>query len=224
MYRRPITPPGEYRDLTQTAHGAYEDLRPRHRPVATSALVALIVLAFLAQKLLPGLEEALAVGPEALRGEPWLIVTGALMHGNAVHLAANAYFGWKVGSHVERSIGALRLLVITAVAMVGSGLAVALTVHRAVGFSGVLFGWLASWLAFHLTPRFPGLRLAGGQRTAYLQTVVLNVLISLVPGISWEGHLGGFVSGFAAAYLLGQGRAGERVRGETPAGQMSRGP
>jgi len=170
----------------------------------TKGLVALIVGVYAAQLLIPGLREAFAVTPEALHGEPWRIATGALVHGDAIHLAANSYFGWYIGARIERQIGSARLLIISLVSLVGAGLAVALRGQAAVGFSGVLFGWFASWLAFHVTPRYPGLRLAGAQRAAYIQNLVLNLFISLLPGISGVAHIGGFASGFAAAYLLGR--------------------
>ncbi len=213
MLRRPIQPPGDRRDFSAPAPGdsdPLEQLRPRHRPVATGFLLALLALVFLGQKLDPSLTDALAVTPEALHGEPWRIATGALVHAGYLHIAANTYFGWFVGARIERHIGAARLLLISLVAMVCAGLVVALRGQEAVGFSGVVFGWFASWLAFHLTPRFPGLRLSGPQRAAYIQNLVLNLLISAMPVISAAAHLGGFAGGFAAAFLLGQRRGAPR--------------
>lgn len=199
----PPKPPAEY-DLTPTRAGYYEDLRPRYRPRLTWALTATLVGVYLLQSLVPGFEGRYALISAAVRQGQWYrLVTGAFLHGGELHLAANAYFGWFIGGRIERSIGTWRLLVITVVAMLGSGLAVVALGQNAVGFSGVLYGWLASWLAFHLTPRFPSLKLAGAQLRAYLQTLGANVLISLIPGISFAAHLGGFVSGFAVAYLLG---------------------
>jgi membrane associated rhomboid family serine protease len=203
MFRRPLQPPGDPRDAVGTPSDALESLRPRHRPVATLCLLGALVLVYIAQVLDPELVEAIAVTPEALHGEPWRIATGALAHGSEWHLAANAYFGWFVGARLERHIGAVRLLLISAASLLGAGLLVAARGQAAVGFSGVVFGWFASWLAFHLTPRFPGLRLSGPQRAAYIQNLVLNLLISALPGISGLAHLGGFASGFAVAYLLG---------------------
>jgi membrane associated rhomboid family serine protease len=206
MYQPPA-PPQPTGPLTRTPEGGfvYENLRPRFRPLATWALTGAIVVAFLIQSSVPGLTERFDVDPAAVRtGEWWRIVTGAFLHGGLLHLAANAYFGWSIGARIERFIGPWRLLAVSAVAMVGSGLAVTYFSRGPVlGFSGVLFGWLASWLAFHLTPRFPGLRLSGPMRTAYLQLLIANLAISLLPGISAMGHLGGFIGGFAAAFLLG---------------------
>jgi membrane associated rhomboid family serine protease len=196
--------------MTRAPDGSFvfQNLEPKHRPKATWALTFTIVVASVLGEEFPALKEQFDILPSAVRaGEWWRLVTGALLHGGYLHLAANAYFGWSIGARVERYIGAWRLLVITAVAMLASGLAVTFFSEiPAVGFSGVLYGWLASWLAFHLTPRFPGLRLSGPQRSAYLQLLGANLLLSLLPGISLLAHAGGFVAGFAAAYVLGQKR------------------
>jgi membrane associated rhomboid family serine protease len=208
MYRKPPSPPPQPQGaLTRGADGvyAYQNLAPKHRPVATWALMAACVALFAVQLTTRGFTERFDVNPAAVRaGEWWRIFTGAFLHGGALHIAANAYFGWAIGARLERHIGALRLLAITLVSIVGSGVAIAyLSNVPAVGFSGPLFGWLAAWLAFHVTPRFPGLRLSGPQRSAFLQMMLANFLISLLPGISMLGHAGGFVAGFASAAVLG---------------------
>lgn len=211
MYRQPPVPPQPTGPMTRAPDGAFvlQNLAPKHRPKATWVLTALFVAVSLVGEASPAFKLQFDLLPAAVRsGEWWRAITGQLLHGGFVHLAANAYFGWSIGARVERHIGTWRLLVISAVSMLGTALAVSfLSETRMVGFSGVLFGWLASWLAFHLTPRFPGLRLSGPQRAAYLQMLLANLFISLLPGISLLGHAGGFVSGFAAAFVLGQGRA-----------------
>src|SRR5713226_8035776 len=69
-----------------------------------------------------------------------------------------------------------------------------------IGASGAvcgIFAALAGWLFFnrqHLTP--PLFR--AWQRN-FLINVVLLVLISFVPRVSWEGHLGGAIAGLAVA-------------------------
>jgi membrane associated rhomboid family serine protease len=197
---------------------AYQKLAPRHRPVATWVLMGACIATFAVQFVTRGFAESFDVRPAAVRaGEWWRIFTGAFLHGGALHIAANVYFGWTIGARLERHIGALRLLTITLVSIIGSGMAICyLSSNPAVGFSGALFGWLAAWLAFHLTPRFPGLRLSGPQRSAFLQMLLANFLISLLPGISMLGHAGGFVGGFAVALVLGLKPLGApgRIAGE----------
>ncbi|HCF62656.1 MAG TPA: hypothetical protein DFS52_32290 [Myxococcales bacterium] len=200
-------------DLRPNAEGIYVFARPRRqfRPLATRALIASLIAGYALQVLLPGLTGQLAVaaGPVAA-GEWWRLVTGAFLHGGLLHLAANSWFAWVIGSRIERHVGPARLLLITVVAMLGSSLLVVGAGSAAVGFSGVLCGWLASWLAFHLTTRYPALRLDRLQWRAYLQILGANLLLSLLPGISFLGHLGGFVAGFVAAYLLGLQRSRRR--------------
>jgi membrane associated rhomboid family serine protease len=191
----------------------YDDLRPRFRPLATKALIASLVAGYALQVLVPGLTErfAVAAGP-VIQGEWWRLVTGAFLHGGLLHLLANSWFGWIIGGRIERYVGPGRLLAITAAAMLGSSLLVVLGGSAAVGFSGVLYGWLAAWLAFHLTTRYRGLRLDRVQWRAYLQILGANLLLSLLPGISLLGHLGGFGAGFAMAYLLGLKRGAPAAR------------
>lgn len=199
--------PPPLRDLHQVAPGVFAGLVPRHRPVLTRTLIVAIVVTFVVQLVYPPLTGALAVDSEAiLAGEWWRLATGTLVHGGLLHIFMNASFGWDLGSRVERTIGAFRMLVVSVSALVGAGLFVVAAGQTSIGFSGVLYGWLSSWFAFHLTSRFPGLRLSGPQRQAYLRLLGLNLLISLMPGISLLGHLGGFVAGFAAAFVLGMGQ------------------
>jgi len=205
MIRRRYPPSGAVYELRRSPEGSFQDLRPRHRPVATMALTSLIVLVYLGQLSQPSLTARFATEWKAVLdgGEWWRVVTGSLLHGGPLHIAANAYFGWSIGARVERHVGALRLLAISAAAGLGTGGLVVLAHQNALGFSGVLFGWLASWLGFHLTTRFPGLRLSGAQSRAYFSLLCANLLISLIPGISLVGHLGGFVAGLLVSLALG---------------------
>lgn len=194
-------------DLEPNAEGVfvYKASRPRSKPVATKALIASLVAVYALQTMVPGLTGQLAVaaGPVAA-GEWWRLLTGGFLHGGLLHLAANAYFGWVIGSRLERIVGPGRLLAITLAALLGSSLLVVAGGAAAVGFSGVLYGWLASWLAFHLTTRFPELRFDRLQWRSFLQILGANLLLSLLPGISFLGHFGGFVAGFALAFMLGK--------------------
>ncbi len=180
-------------------------------PYFTVSLLAAAVLTFVWQMMDPSLAGKGAVISEAVRGGEWYrIGTGALLHGGSLHLLANAYFAWGIGSYLESQIGSMRLIVISLAAMLGSGLSIVAMGSNAVGLSGVLYGWLASWFAFHLTSGFPGLTLSGPRLRAYLQLLGMNLLISLLPGISLLAHAGGFVGGFLAALVLGLIRSKER--------------
>lgn len=214
MYESPSRPQPPQVELSPVAEGIYAELQPQYRPTATRAMVILLFVVYALQVTVLDLSRWILLGAAVQEGEWYRIVSGALLHAppasgfGVFHLLMNAYFGWMIGSRIERQIGALRMIVLSAVSMVGAGLLVTFVNpwEPTVGFSGVLYGWLGSWLAFHFTSRFPGLKLRGRQMRSYLEMLGINLVISFaVASISWTGHLGGLIAGFLVALLLGMG-------------------
>lgn len=130
------------------------------------------------------------------------ILFAPFLHGGLGHLIANTIpfliLGWFVMLQETSNF-----FVVTAITMLVSGLGVWLLgssgVH--VGASGVIFGYLGFLLARGYFERnLPSILLAlivgvffGGALWGILPTV---------PGISWEGHLFGFIGGVLAARFL----------------------
>lgn len=133
------------------------------------------------------------------------IVFAPFIHTGVAHLVANtmpfALLGWLVMLSGRR-----RFVPVTLIVMLGSGLAAWLlgasgSVH--VGASGVIFGYL-------------GYLMVTGVFTRNMWSILLSVGVTLLwgglvfgvlpgqPGISWQGHLGGFVAGVLAARWLRQ--------------------
>jgi membrane associated rhomboid family serine protease len=138
----------------------------------------------------------------------WGILTAPLLHVGWVHLVANTgpfvVLGWLV---MLRKIS--DFLVVTVLAILIGGLGVWLfgapnSIH--VGASGLIFGYLGYLLArgyFERSLWAVGLGVAAG-------VLYGGVLWGVLPGqrgISWEGHLFGFVGGVAAARLLVSARS-----------------
>lgn len=128
------------------------------------------------------------------------ILVAPLLHANLQHLITNTVsfvlFGWLVMLRDRRHFG-----VVTVLAMLGSGLlswtlGAPGSVH--IGASGVIFGYfgfllLAGWFARSWSAIAISLLVAtlwGG--------TVFGVLPG-TPGVSWQGHLGGFLGGVLAA-------------------------
>lgn len=134
--------------------------------------------------------------PAVRDGEWWRLVSNAFSHADLLHLAFNMFATTALGIPLERRIGTLRFAQISLAACLGASAFVILfplggpSLTR--GASGVVLGW-AGALLFLLTR-------AG--RSQLIQMLVINAAISLIPGISWQGHLGGFLFGLAAGFLL----------------------
>ncbi len=128
------------------------------------------------------------------------IVFAPLLHGSLAHLTANSLsflvLGWLVLATGRRAFGR-----VTALAALGSGLVSWLigapgSVH--IGASGVIFGYLgylmtAGWFARRVWPVIISVGVTG-----LWGAMVWGVLPGQM-GVSWQGHLGGFVGGVLAA-------------------------
>jgi len=147
--------------------------------------------------------------PDGLVG----IVLAPFLHASFTHLIANTLpyltLGWII---VLRRTGDFVWVSLIAALAAGIGtwlVAPPNTVH--VGASGVVFGYL-------------GFLLSRGYFERSLSSILLSILIGVVyggllwgmlpgqSGISWQGHVFGFVGGIAAARLLAQNRPGRPAR------------
>ncbi|MDB5311251.1 MAG: gluP 2 [Gemmataceae bacterium] len=160
--------------------------------------------------------------PDLLRGEWWRLMTCCFVHGGLPHLVVNMVALGMAGSLAELLWGRWRVLAVYLLSgLAGSCLAMALnpvdegtgTAVPLVGASGAIWGLLTSLLAWFLIFRrkLPP-RLAAEWLRRLGLVFLLNAGFSLLPGISWQAHLGGGVAGFVAAGLLNAQRAGDRPR------------
>ncbi len=117
-------------------------------------------------------------------GELWRPLTSTFVHTGPAHLVLNVLAIWTVGRRLERLLGGERLLALSLVGMVGSCAAEAWFSAGATGFSGVLFAWMGACVPY---ARSLGLDLG--------KTLLLNLVVSFLPGVSLAGHLGGFLVG-----------------------------
>ena len=215
------------------------------QPVATYALIALNVIAFLAEMLggsgagSPGGGGSLLVDGGICRnaigdggvcgiqgtgavvsegGEVWRIVTGAFLHAGPFHLLLNMFALYVLGTLIEPAIGTARFLGIYFAALfAGSFGALLLSepTEVTVGASGAIFGLMA---AAFVIARQRGVDQVASQIGLF---VVLNLVFTFsVPGISIGGHLGGLVGGGLAALAVtwAERRSGGAGRGMEVAG------
>ncbi|SBV37403.1 putative integral membrane protein [uncultured Stenotrophomonas sp.] len=144
----------------------------------------------------------LAVAPHALAGL-WGLLGAPLLHGSAEHLGANAaallILGTLAGSvYPKATLRALPLL------WLGSGLGAWLLGEAGshhLGASGVTHGLMFLVLGLGLLRRDRAAIAAGMIGVLFYGGMVMTVLPH-EPGVSWQSHMGGAVTGIIAALLF----------------------
>lgn len=157
--------------------------------------------------------------------EPWRMLTYAVVHdvSGPTHLALNMVALWVIGRVLEPVLGWWRFLALYLFSAVGGAVAalwLADPLQPVVGASGAVYGLFS---ALFLVTRF-----RGGQVGSIAVLIGLNLVISvLLPGISWQVHVGGLLTGAAvgAVYTAAGGPPGHgvAVRGDRPGGRASAG-
>lgn len=139
--------------------------------------------------------------------EPYRMLSNAFLHSlqNPGHLVLNMLALWMLGRALVRPLGTARFLTLYGLSALGGSVAVLWLsdpLTPVLGASGAIYGLFAA--VFVLT------RARGGNLRSLTVLLAVNLVFSLtVPGISWQGHVGGLVAGALAAAcfeLLGPGR------------------
>ncbi len=154
-------------------------------------------------------------GPDLLAGEWWRLISSCFVHIGALHLIGNLFALAMMGPLAELLWGRGRLLLIYFISgLAGSALAMAIRPDSLLaGASGAIWGIqmsLFAWL-FAFRHHLPT-DLANDWFRRLMVVFVLNAGVSFLPGVSWEGHLGGGAAGFLVAGLLNAARFGTRPR------------
>lgn len=195
--------------------------RPPSTPWLSYALIAGAGVMLVLDQLIPGrvvapgvvLRPGALYGPSVRDGEWWRVFASILEHGSGrpelgtfLHLFFNLSIVWQLGRVLEKAMGTWRLSVLSAISALGGATASLAFDFRVitVGASGMLCGWIGA-LLFVATP---------AARRAVMVTVAQIAFISLVPGVSWASHLGGFLYGLPCGWALRGGA--QRYRYVTP--------
>jgi len=201
-------------------------------PYVTISFIALNVIVFFMQALNPGHEVYYMYGaiPAALLGNESIqqavpagmtILTSMFMHGGLLHLGGNMLYLWIFGDNIEERLGHWQFGVFYlfggAVAAYSHALTSGGSMVPMVGASGAVSAVLGAYMLL-----FPGARV----RTVvflgfFVQVVRLPALIVIgfwaiiqmvngmalsgsaaSGGVAWFAHIGGFLYGLAAVYLI----------------------
>ncbi|MGL5867282.1 MAG: rhomboid family intramembrane serine protease [Dermatophilaceae bacterium] len=180
------------------------------RPQATIAIIAVCVVVFLAQQVVPEVTSRVAFVPALGESEPWRFVLSAFAHGDLLHIGLNLYGLWLMGTYLEPMLGRARFVTLHLLSALGGSVMYLLLSappstadliagdvgtwsQGAVGASGAVFGLFGAYIVLQRRLK----RSASGMYVL----IGINAVIGFIPGlnIAWQAHLGGLVTGAAAA-------------------------
>ena len=177
--------------------------RPRRNPLppVTTALVALCIFLAVASYIRPSTVVDLFFYPPVAYIEPWRFITSAFLHSGVMHIFFNLYALLLLGMQLEPYLGKARFLTLYLASAIGGNLAVlgygALVGNinvGVVGASGAIFGLFGAML---VVSRAHGLNTSG---LAFV--LLINfAMVFVVPNISWQSHVGGFLMGALVMYV-----------------------
>jgi membrane associated rhomboid family serine protease len=169
------------------------------QPLVTYGLIAVNVVMFVLQMTSKNLERELVLwAPGVAGGEYYRLVTSAFMHYGALHLLFNMWALYVIGPPLEAWLGRLRFGALYGLSALGGSVLVywlAPIGAATAGASGAIFGLFGATLvlAKHLRLDMKWL----------VVIIAANLVLTFtVPGISWQGHIGGLVVGSAIAALF----------------------
>lgn len=180
------------------------------QPRVTVTLISINLVIWLLQ-VIPGstVTTNLLYAPLLTVSEPWRMVTAGFVHSpdSVWHILINAYSIYIFGRVIEPMLGPSRFLALYLISIFG-GSAMVLWLSEpvvpVVGASGAFFGLMGAY--------FVMLRAIGDRSGQLVGLIAINLAFGFfVPGISWEGHLGGLLAGMAVSLVYSKTRYGKAL-------------
>jgi membrane associated rhomboid family serine protease len=179
----------------------------KQSPARVTLGLVLLNLAIWVLQILPGatLTNQLAFVPLSVYSEPWRMITAGFAHSesNPLHVLLNMYSLYIFGSVLEPLLGRVRFLAVWLLSIFGGSVAVMYLNTPdtwVLGASSGVFGLMAAY--------FVVLRSVGQNSRGLMGLIAINLAFGfLMPGVSWQAHLGGLLAGGALTAVYAQGKS-----------------
>ena len=135
-------------------------------------------------------------------GQFYRLFTSAFLHGSFQHILANMYSLFNLGYYLEMRYGKKNLFLVSLVSLFTSAIAVTLFSNQTIptiGYSCVVFGVM--WYYF-VSVYANDKRIDQNEMYVIVRMLLPNIIISLMPGVSAQGHFGGLIGGVLTALIL----------------------
>ena len=183
------------------------------RPLVTMTIIGICAVVYLLQMAVPGLTRQISFVPALGDTEPWRFLTSGFAHGGLLHIAFNMYALWIMGQYLEPLMGRARFAALYLLSALGGSVGYLLLAAPptplqgaigqcgawctgAVGASGAVFGLFGAFLVLQR-------RLGRSAAGMYVIIGINAVLGFVIPGIAWQAHLGGLITGAVGAAAIG---------------------
>ncbi|MFA5375704.1 MAG: rhomboid family intramembrane serine protease [Dehalococcoidia bacterium] len=186
--------------------------RRYQRPEAKSVLIliGLNLILFIAYLFNDSLIGTLGLQPSTWTKEPWTVLTSMFMHAGVWHIMANMFTLYFLGSYLCNMIGDKIFLIIYFIGgIIGSFFFILFSLYTpigdpyslVIGASGAIFA-----VAGALTALAPKVKVVVFPIPVPMPLWVAIIggflLMSFLPGVAWEAHLGGLLVGLIAGFIL----------------------
>lgn len=190
-------------------------VRRRYHAPVTAALIVLCAVMALAERLQPQVGVEFMFYPPLAQAQPYRFITSAFLHNGFWHLVLNMYALWLLGRALEPALGWARYLALYFLSAIAGNAAVYAVANLtggwnvgAVGASGAIFGLFGALMIMY--------RKVNANMSGILVILAINLVYGFVmPGISWESHVGGLLVGAFLMWLwlsIREGGQGRRTR------------
>ena len=182
------------------AHRSYS----RYITGSVLVLIAVNVILYIATLADPDLIYRLGLQPSTWMDKPWTLLTNLFIHGGLWHLAANMITLFFFGKYLSMMVGEAKFLIVYFLGgIIGNFFFILLGPSNTlvIGASGAVFAVGGAFTL--LAPRmkvfvFP----IPVPLPLWVAVIGGFIILSFLPFVAWEAHLGGLLVGLAAGFFF----------------------
>jgi membrane associated rhomboid family serine protease len=166
-------------------------------------IIALNVLIFIVTLIRPEIVYLLGLKPALLSERPWTIISSMFVHGNFLHILFNMISLYFLGSFFIRAAGERNFLAVYFLGGLVGNILFALLANplsTGIGASGAVFA-LGGALAV-MVPRVPVFIFFIPIPVPLWVAIIIFFLLSFLPSIAWQAHLGGLLLGVITGLIF----------------------
>ncbi|TLH59937.1 rhomboid family intramembrane serine protease [Mycolicibacterium phocaicum] len=181
--------------------------------LVTYTLIAVNIVMFVLQHTSVQMQQDLVLWPPAVAdGQYYRLASSAFLHYGLAHIVFNMWALWAVGPQLEQWLGRLRFGVLYGLSGLGGSVLVYLLSplnSATAGASGAIFGLFGATFVLFRRLQLDVRGIVG--------LIVINLVITFVlpavsaQAISWQGHVGGLVTGTVVAAVFAYVPARQRL-------------